>query len=205
MLVDGLKLTEGSAVTNMTVATGTSFPTVPDEGELFVKLGDGFYFYESGAWHKVSTLANGKLDSAQLPSLAITDVYVVANQAAMLALSAEQGDVAVRTDISKTFILSNSVPSVLANWVELKSPAAAGGGGGGFDPLAKPDAVSYIYDAAGRVSVVTSTYSGIDLVETYTYNTDDTVHQLVSTFNGTTKTETYAYSADGMVSSISLS
>lgn len=125
MLVDGLQLTEGSDVTNLTVATGTSFPTSPDDGEVFIKLGDGFYYYESGSWRKVSTLANGKLDPSQIPSLAITDVYVVASQAAMLALSAaEQGDVAIRTDNGKTYILSAAPYSTLANWVEVVSSSA---------------------------------------------------------------------------------
>jgi len=41
----------------------------------------------------------------------------------MLALSdAETGDVAVRTDLSKTFILKASPPSTLANWQELLTP-----------------------------------------------------------------------------------
>ena len=62
-----------------------------------------------------------------IPStLIITDTFVVASQAAMLALStAEQGDIAVRTDINKTFILKQSPYSTLANWQELLTPTDA--------------------------------------------------------------------------------
>src|SRR5205085_1344193 len=51
--------------------------------------------------------AGGLLPNAVLPPLAITDTYVVGSQAAMLALSsASVGDVAVRSDTSKSYILT---------------------------------------------------------------------------------------------------
>lgn len=65
----------------------------------------------------------GKLMGAQLPSLAITDVHDVASQSAMLALTAERGDLARRTDLNKTFILTATDPAVLSNWKELLTPA----------------------------------------------------------------------------------
>lgn len=79
---------------------------------------------EKGANNGVATLgADGKIPASQIPAIAITDTFVVASQSAMLALStAEQGDVAVRTDINKSFILVSGSPSVLANWQELLSP-----------------------------------------------------------------------------------
>ncbi|MNV18719.1 hypothetical protein D3C71_1095560 [compost metagenome] len=66
--------------------------------------------------------SNGKLDSGILPAIAITDTSVVATQVAMLALTAEKGDVAVRTDLNKSFILKGTDPTVLANWQELLTP-----------------------------------------------------------------------------------
>jgi hypothetical protein len=66
--------------------------------------------------------ADGKLISNQLPAIAITDTYIVNTQAAMLALTAETGDVAIRTDLSKSFILQGTNASVLGNWQELLSP-----------------------------------------------------------------------------------
>ena len=78
-------------------------------------------------------VANGvaKLDSsgvlvlAELPAVAVNDVYVVASQAAMLALDASQGDVAVRTDTSSNYILAATPASTLANWVQLETPPNA--------------------------------------------------------------------------------
>lgn len=69
--------------------------------------------------------SDGKLFSTQLPSITITDTFVVGSQAAMLALTAETGDVAVRTDVNKSFILKGSDPAVLANWQELLTPTSA--------------------------------------------------------------------------------
>lgn len=65
---------------------------------------------------------SGKLADSMIPSIAITDTFVVATEAAMLALSAEVGDVAIRTDLNKSFILQTSPASVLANWQELRTP-----------------------------------------------------------------------------------
>lgn len=69
--------------------------------------------------------AGGKLEADILPALAITDTYVVATEAAMLGLSdADIGDVAVRTDLNKSFILKAKPYSALANWQELLTPAS---------------------------------------------------------------------------------
>jgi phage-related tail fiber protein len=74
------------------------------------------------------TLVNGVLPNSVLPPLSITDTFVVASQAAMLALTAQRGDVAVRTDISSTFILQSDNPATLSNWVQLITPSSASGG-----------------------------------------------------------------------------
>lgn len=68
--------------------------------------------------------AQGKLDSSILPALAITETYVVATQAAMLALTVETGDVAIRTDVNKSYILRAEPATSLANWQEILSPTA---------------------------------------------------------------------------------
>lgn len=65
---------------------------------------------------------SGRLNPAQLPNLAITDTFVVVSQAAMLLLTAQTGDVAVRTDESKSYILAGSDPTALADWQELLTP-----------------------------------------------------------------------------------
>ncbi|NTD85498.1 hypothetical protein [Agrobacterium tumefaciens] len=65
---------------------------------------------------------SGKIPASQLPALAIVDTTVVATQAAMLGLAAQKGDVAIRTDVNKSFILRAEPASTLANWEELRTP-----------------------------------------------------------------------------------
>jgi N-acetylneuraminic acid mutarotase len=66
----------------------------------------------------------GKIPFAQIPAVAITDTFSVASQSAMLALTAQRGDVAVRTDLSESFILTTDDPTQLANWQQLLHPSA---------------------------------------------------------------------------------
>lgn len=66
--------------------------------------------------------ANGKLVESVIPAVAITETYVVDSETAMLALSAQVGDVAIRTDVSKSFILQSLPASTAANWKELLTP-----------------------------------------------------------------------------------
>ncbi len=67
----------------------------------------------SGSANDITT---GTLPTSVLPPLAINDVFTVASEVAMLALVAERGDVAVRSDISRTYILSTDSPGTLADW-----------------------------------------------------------------------------------------
>ena len=85
--------------------------------------------------------AGGKLSEAVIPAIAITDTFVVDSQSAMLALEAQQGDVAVRTDVNKTFILKVAPATTLANWVELETPT---------------DAVTSVNGLTGAVTLTTS-------------------------------------------------
>ncbi|AFH23129.1 hypothetical protein OSG_eHPE5_00075 [environmental Halophage eHP-E5] len=66
------------------------------------------------------TQSGGVLVASQLPDLAITNIDVVADQTARLALDAEEGDVAIQTDISETFILSTNDPTVNSNWKKVQ-------------------------------------------------------------------------------------
>lgn len=68
---------------------------------------------------------DGKLDNAVLPALSISSTSVVADQAAMLALDAQEGDLAVRTDGTGSWILTASPASTLANWTPLAAPTDA--------------------------------------------------------------------------------
>ena len=70
----------------------------------------------------VAVGADGKISETLLPKIAITDTHVVADEAEMLALTAEKGDVAIRSDLNRSFILKQAPADNLANWLELKSP-----------------------------------------------------------------------------------
>jgi len=61
----------------------------------------------------------GVLKSSQVPDLAITSVSTVPDKASRLALSVEEGDVAIQTDTDTTYIFTGGDPSVNANWSEI--------------------------------------------------------------------------------------
>lgn len=84
---------------------------------------DAINVSQLGANNGVATLdGSGKLSSSQIPASAITDTFVVGSQAAQVALTAEVGDVAVRTDLNKSFILKTVPATSFANWQELLTP-----------------------------------------------------------------------------------
>lgn len=67
--------------------------------------------------------SNGKLPDSVIPSVALNDTFEAASKAAMLALSsAQHGDICIRTDESKTYILSGTDYATESHWKELKTP-----------------------------------------------------------------------------------
>lgn len=74
------------------------------------------------AGNVVVVAADGKIDSSIMPAIAITDTFEVADEAEMLALNAQKGDVAVRSDLNKTYILKQGPADVVDNWTEMKTP-----------------------------------------------------------------------------------
>lgn len=95
--------------------------------------------------------SDGKLISSQLPSITITDTFVVGSQSAMLSLVAETGDVAVRTDVNKSFILQGDTPSDLADWQELLTPTST---------------VSSVFGRTGAVTSNSGDYTADQISET---------------------------------------
>ena len=77
-----------------------------------------------GAANGIASLdSSGLIPQSQIPGIALHTTTVVNSQAAMLAISgADAGDIAVRTDINKTFVLTASPASTLGNWQELLTP-----------------------------------------------------------------------------------
>ncbi|ENF7816153.1 hypothetical protein ABR157_001916 [Enterobacter soli] len=67
----------------------------------------------------------GKIPVSMIPSIALTEPFVVSSQASMLALNAQVGDIAKRTDLGYSFCLASLPPSTLANWVQLTDDVLA--------------------------------------------------------------------------------
>ncbi|MCV9931755.1 tail fiber domain-containing protein [Flavobacterium sp. LS1R47] len=95
--------------------------------------------------------SDGKLISSQLPAITINDTFVIASQAAMLAQTAQTGDLAVRTDLNKSFILKGTNPAVLADWQELLSPTSA---------------VTTVFGRNGAITSQTGDYTADQISET---------------------------------------
>lgn len=58
---------------------------------------------------------SGKLPVSVIPSIALTEPFVVSSQSAMLALDAQVGDIAKRNDLGYSFCLAASPASTLSN------------------------------------------------------------------------------------------
>jgi len=86
-------------------------------------LGSYILSSEKGSANGVATLDSGsKIPSAQLPALALTDVFTVASEAAQILLTAQEGDVAIRTDENKSYVHNGGVSGTISDWSELLTP-----------------------------------------------------------------------------------
>jgi hypothetical protein len=74
----------------------------------------------------VATLdSSGYLTTAQIPPIAIVQYLGTVNsQAAMLALTGQQGDWCIRSDLGTTWVITGSNPSVITSWTQLSYPTA---------------------------------------------------------------------------------
>lgn len=100
--------------------------------------------------------SNGKLVETVIPAVAITETYVVDSETTMLALNAQVGDVAIRTDVSKSFILQSLPASTAANWKELLTPdckVISVNGKQGAVVLTGDDIASIFKQASSRTNV----------------------------------------------------
>jgi hypothetical protein len=78
------------------------------------RLNDKLFLGDGSLWHQVAP-----------DVLATGNAFIVNSQAAMLALdTAKVGDIAIRSDSSKSFILQSLPSSTLSNWVQLLFPAS---------------------------------------------------------------------------------
>lgn len=83
--------------------------TFVDDGSLYAKPISDFATLDE----------NGKIPVSQIPAIALTEPFVVSSQDEMLALDAQVGDIAKRTDLGYSFCLAAAPASSLSNWVQL--------------------------------------------------------------------------------------
>jgi len=119
--LDQMAAPTASVALNAQKITGLADPTSNQDAVTLKYLTD-----QKGANNGIASLdGSGLIPTNQLPALAITTTQVVNSEANMLALTAQTGDVAVRTDVNKSFILTASPATTLGNWQELLTPTDA--------------------------------------------------------------------------------
>ena len=107
----------GEVLSTLPAAAGrvNTVPVFDGDGDAAVKDIADFAILDS----------NGKIPVSMIPAVALSEVFVVNSQAAMLALDAQEGDVAKRTDLGYSFILASEPASTLSNWVQVSDDVLA--------------------------------------------------------------------------------
>ena len=106
----------------LTAASASAARAAIGAGTSNVVIGSSASDAKAGNWFPSFAEVTGQIGTAQLPPLAINEVYTAASQTAMLALTAQRGDMAIRTDIGETYVLSTDSPATLADWKMITSP-----------------------------------------------------------------------------------
>ena len=119
--LDQMAVPTAAVALNAQKITGLADPTSAQDAVTL-----NYITTQKGAVNGLAELdGNGLVPTHHLPALAITTTQVVNSQANMLALTAQTGDVAVRTDVNKSFILTATPATTLGNWQELLTPTDA--------------------------------------------------------------------------------
>lgn len=88
------------------------------------------------------------IDYSQLtgtpPPLLVTKVYTVSSQVAQLALTAEEGDLAIRTDLNKTYARNSGSAGDMTDWSEMLTPT---------------DTVASVFGRSGAVTAQSNDYT----------------------------------------------
>lgn len=101
---------------NIKGANGIGVPEGGQRGQVLRKVGDTDFATGWGAVNYADV--EGKVPKSALPDLGIAPMPVK-SEAEMLNLPAVVGNMAIRTDLGKTFVLMEEPASTLGNWLEL--------------------------------------------------------------------------------------
>lgn len=161
MKFHGITLQEGSTVANMTLASGTSFPSNPNEGELFFRSDSdtsvrGMYGYIGGNWDRLASADAITVPSAaNFPSTAnvgdlfykdsndVNEALYVYNGSSWVATGNSGGTSTVDGDLSGTISIGGT------STLTLDTIASAGTSG------SASKTVTITIDAKGRVTSLT--------------------------------------------------
>lgn len=112
-----LRVPEGESVDVLPVQAGRldTFLTFDSAGNTSLLPKDDVAILDS----------EGKIPVSMIPAVAISEIFVVNSQAAMLALDVQVGDIAKRTDIGLSFALAAEPASTLSNWIQLNDDVLA--------------------------------------------------------------------------------
>lgn len=100
--------------------TGTQLASTISD---FSTASDARITMQKAAANGIATLNSvGQIPSAQLPPLVITSTFVVNSQAAQLALTTQEGDVAIRSDLPATFIRNAGLTGTMTDWNQIATP-----------------------------------------------------------------------------------
>lgn len=124
----------------------------------------------NAAGTSIASLSSGKVPTSQLPAVSLTTVQTAASQVAQLALTAEAGDVVVRTDENKSYMHNGGTAGTMADYTLLNTPTDAVtsvNGQTGVVSLAKSDVglgnVDNTSDANKPVSTAQATADALNL------------------------------------------
>lgn len=149
-----------------------------------------------------SDITIGTLPNSVMPPIAITDSFPVASQAALLALAAEKGDVAIRSDLNRSFILSTNNPGTLGDWLELLTPTdtvLSVAGKVGVVSLGTDDVAGLDTALGLKAPAEAPTFSGTTTIGTADTNVEKLRAAVLETHQRTT---TITYNGDGTVATV---
>ncbi|TBL62451.1 hypothetical protein [Hafnia paralvei] len=133
---------------------------------------------------------SGKLPVSIIPSVALTVPFVVSNQEEMLALSAQVGDVAKRTDLGYSFMLGADPASTLSNWVQLTdnvltqlSQSSGASMIGAKDDADNPTTVQQLLDAKANTATLSANAGATTIGATNLSGGGVTVQQSLDSLN----------------------
>ena len=144
-------------ITNLATPTLSTDAATKAYADLMIPL------TQKGAANGVAELdATGKIPFDHIPASVIANTFVVSSQSAMLALAAGVGDIAVRTDLNKSFILQSTPATTLGNWVELLTPLdAVTSVDGQVGIVSLSSTYATIANAANKLPLAGGTMSGV--------------------------------------------